>query len=79
MALSQESIARIHALRNKAQSTPLTDEELREAILLIRSDRVGAAVASAASKQRKSAAKTPVDVGSLLAGFAADGQGDLLQ
>ena len=71
MALSQESMQRIHALRNAALSRELSDDELREAITIMRQDRIGAAVVSATAKTRATAAKTPVNVDDLLSRLGA--------
>lgn len=64
--MSPEQQARIQALRAKAREGTLTLEESREAIILLREDRVAASATSAASKARK-APKAPVNSDDLLA------------
>lgn len=53
MALSIEAQSRIAHIREKVKSNTVTKEELREAIALMREDRVGAAAVSAKAKARK--------------------------
>lgn len=69
MALSQEAQARIGVLREKARNNTITQDEMREAIQMMRQDRVGAATASAGAKERKATAskkKAPVNSDDLL-------------
>lgn len=65
MALSPEAQARVQLLRQRSREGTLTDEEAREAIILLRQDRVAAAAASAKSKAKKAAA-APVNSEDLL-------------
>lgn len=64
--MSPELQSKIALWRQKAVQGTLTQEEMREAILALRADRVGAAVASAASKRSKAKAEIP-DADDLLA------------
>jgi hypothetical protein len=64
MALSQHANERLAALRAAGRERPLTMEEMREAIKIMREDRTGAAATSAASKATKSAAKTKKNIDS---------------
>lgn len=57
MAQSPEVIQRLAELRQKSRDNTLTMEEMREAITLLRNDRVGAHAVSARAKATKSAAK----------------------
>ena len=63
--MNAETQAQISIWRAKALAGTLTHEEMREAITLLRQERVGAAKTSAASRERK-AAKAPVDADALL-------------
>lgn len=67
MLQSPESIQRINYLRGQSRIRELTNEELMEAITLMRQGRVGAAVASGKAR----ASKAPVDTEAML--------GDLLK
>lgn len=64
--MSPELQSKIALWRQKAVNGTLTQDEMREAILALRADRVGAAVASAASKRSKAKAEIP-DADDLLA------------
>lgn len=64
--MSPELQSKIALWRQKAVQGTLTQEEMKEAILALRADRVGAAVASAASKRSKAKAEIP-DADDLLA------------
>lgn len=59
-------IQRIAELRSAARTRELSNEELREALSLMRQGRVGAAQASATSKAKKA----PVDADALLGELA---------
>lgn len=60
---SSETESRLAQLQAIAQQRDLTSEEEKEAIKLIREDRVSAAYASKASKEKK----TPADGNAVLA------------
>lgn len=62
---SAETTARLQALRAIKQERPLTTEEQKEALRLIRSDRTSAAYASKASKEKTAS----VDGNVVLKGF----------
>lgn len=64
MALSAEMNERLAVLRNKARENTLSQEDMREAIKIMREDRVGAAASSAASKARTSTARAKKNVDS---------------
>lgn len=64
--MSPELQSKIALWRQKAVQGTLTQEEMKEAITALRADRVGAAVASAASKRSKAKAEIP-DADDLLA------------
>lgn len=57
MAQSQETIQRLAELRQLSRENKLTMEQMREAITLLRNDRVEAHATSAKAKATKSAAK----------------------
>lgn len=57
--MSPELQSKIATWRAKAVNGTLSPEEMKEAILALRADRVGAAVASAASKRTKAKAEIP--------------------
>lgn len=57
--MSPELQAKIAIWRAKALDGRLTKEEMAEAILALRADRVGAAVASATSRRAKAKAEIP--------------------
>jgi len=63
--MTPETQAQIGIWREKALAGTLTQEEMRDAIILLRQERVGAAKTSAASREKK-AAKAPVDADALL-------------
>ena len=50
---------RIALLRAKAAANQLTEQEMAEAIILMRAERVGAAVASETSRRKKAIAEIP--------------------
>jgi hypothetical protein len=64
--MSPELQSKIALWRQKAVQGTLTADEMKEAITALRQDRVGAAVASAASKRSKAKAEIP-DADDLLA------------
>lgn len=64
MAISPEMQAKMAEWRQKARDNTLTKEEMKEAIKLMRTERVGAAATSAASKTRKSAATAKKNIDS---------------
>lgn len=66
MALTPEVQARIQLLRVKALDNTITQDELREAIKLLRADRYTVASASAKGKAAKAAKAAPVDTDALL-------------
>jgi len=57
--MTPETQAKIAQWRVKALDGTLTIEEMREAIIALRGDRLGAAHASAASKRKKAIADIP--------------------
>jgi len=57
MAHSQETIQYLAELRQLSRENKLTKEQMREAINLLRQDRVAAHATSARAKATKSAAK----------------------
>ena len=65
MALSPETQAKVQLWRQKAREGTLSQEERREAIQLLRQDRIGAAQISTASRAKK-APKAPVNADDLL-------------
>jgi len=64
--MSPELQSKISIWRQRAINGTLTQDEMKEAILALRQDRIGAAVASAASKRTKAKAEIP-DADDLLA------------
>lgn len=68
MALTQAMNERLALLRAKARDNTMTQEDMREAIKIMREDRMGAAVTSAKAKERTatSRAKKNVDSDDLL-------------
>jgi hypothetical protein len=64
--MSPELQSKIALWRSKAVAGTLSADEMHEAILALRQDRIGAAVASAASKRTKAKAEIP-DADDLLA------------
>lgn len=65
MALSPETQAKVQLWRQKAREGTLSQEERREAIQLLRQDRIGAAQVSTASRAKK-ASKAPINADDLL-------------
>jgi hypothetical protein len=61
---SPETQAKIQLWRQKAREGTLTQEEMREAIVALRQDRVGASGVSAASREKKATAKAKKNVNS---------------
>lgn len=59
MAMTPELESKIAIWRARAINGTLTQEDMKEAILALRADRIGAAVASAASKRVKAKAEVP--------------------
>jgi len=66
--MSPEVNAKIQLWRQKAREGTLTQDEMKEAILVLRADRQGAASTSAASREKKAAgrAKAAINSDSLL-------------
>jgi hypothetical protein len=66
--MSPESIAQLAILREKSRAGTITLEEQKEALRIMREDRVAAATTSAKSKARKSdaAAKKAISSDDLL-------------
>ena len=64
--ISLELQQKIHNWRMRAADNSLTLDEMKEAILALRQDRIGASIASAASKRTKAKAEIP-DADDLLA------------
>lgn len=64
--MSPELQSKIALWRQKAVAGTLSPDEMREAILALRQDRIGASIASAASKRTKAKAEIP-DADDLLA------------
>lgn len=69
--MSPELQSKISIWRAKAAAGTLTQEEMREAIVALRADRVGAAIASDKSKRAKAKAEIP-DAGDLLKEMGLD-------
>ncbi|HQR20773.1 MAG TPA: hypothetical protein PKV98_07895 [Burkholderiaceae bacterium] len=69
--MSPELASKIATWRAKAIAGTLTQEEMREAIIALRADRVGAAIASDKSKRAKAKAEIP-DAGDLLKEMGLD-------
>lgn len=69
MAFSPELSMKIIEWRRLAAVGQLTSEQMKEAIEVLRQDRVGAHIASTTSRTKKAAATVPVDTDSLLAGL----------
>lgn len=59
MAQSVEMQQRIALWRQQAANGTLTDDQMREAVVLLREDRIGAQIASTKSKAKKAPAATP--------------------
>lgn len=59
MILSPEVASKIAIWREKAKTNTLTRDEMREAVKLMRADRVGAAAASTQAKAKKAKAEIP--------------------
>lgn len=66
--MEQATALRIAELRSKSLIEPLSIEEMKEAIALMRADRVSAASTSAKSRSKKGPAKE-IDAEDLLAGL----------
>lgn len=64
--MSPELQSKISIWRQRAINGTLTQDEMKEAILALRQDRIGASIASAASKRTKAKAEIP-DADDLLA------------
>lgn len=64
--MSPELQSKISIWRQRAINGTLTQDEMKEAILALRQDRIGASIASAASKRTKAKAEIP-DADALLA------------
>ena len=64
MALTPETSARIQLLRQKSRDGTITQEELREALAMLREDRAMSADTSAKSKARKSVAAEKKNINS---------------
>ncbi len=64
--MSPELQSKIALWRQKAVAGTLSPDEMKEAILALRQDRIGASIASAASKRTKAKAEIP-DADDLLA------------
>jgi hypothetical protein len=62
MAITAEGQAQVALWRQKAKEGTLTLEEMKQAIIFLRQDRMNAAATSSASKAKKA----PVDADSLL-------------
>ena len=65
MAISTETQARVAEWRAKALNNTLTVDDMREALRVMRGERVGAAAASDASRRKKAKIEIP-DAQSLL-------------
>lgn len=62
MAISPEAQAKVQLWRQKAKDNTLTLEEMKEAVIYLRQDRMAAAQTSSASKAKKA----PINSDSLL-------------
>lgn len=67
MALSAENTLSLQQLQAKVLAGQYTKEELRAGIAILRQDRVGAQIASTASRTATAAAKKTVDPTAVLA------------
>jgi uncharacterized protein YbaA (DUF1428 family) len=68
--MSQVITSQIQLWRQKVADGTITTDEMREAIAAIRKERVASSEKSTASRERKSAAKAPVDADAVLAKFS---------
>jgi hypothetical protein len=66
MPLSVENTARLQAFQAKSLQGTLTIDEQREAIAIIRQDRMAAQTSSTTSRTAKAEAAKPIDAGALL-------------
>lgn len=64
MAMTPETQAKIQLWRQKSREGTLTAEEMREAIAVLRQDRVGAAAISEKSREKKAATRAKKDINS---------------
>ena len=82
MALSVEETAKINALNALVfAGQPVSLEQLREGVSILRGNRVGAQIASTRSRSEKAKAAAPIDADAALKalmGNAADLKGGLL-
>lgn len=69
--MSPEQTARIQQIRARCLAGQSTIEEEKEAILILRGDRMAAQASSSKSRTKKAEDAAPVDTKSVLAGFAA--------
>lgn len=69
MPFSPEMSAMVAEWRRKAAANELSREEARNAVVLLRQDRVGAHIASTTSRTKKAASNAPIDTNALLAGL----------
>ena len=64
MALSPEAQVQVQLWRQKAREGTLTQDEMRQAIALLRQDRINAATTSAASREKKATTRAKKNVNS---------------
>ncbi len=57
--MSPELVSKIAIWRQHAAAGTLTQDQMKEAIMALRADRVGASIASAASQRKKAKAEIP--------------------
>lgn len=62
--MSPEVNAKIQLWRQKAREGTLTQDEMKEAILILRADRKGASATSAASREKKAAGRAKANINS---------------
>lgn len=73
MPLSAENTARLQTFQAKALAGTITPDEEREAITILRQDRIAAQIGSTKSRSAKAEAARPVDADAVLAGLKALG------
>jgi hypothetical protein len=64
MAQSPEIQAKIAVWRQKSLAGTLTQEEMREAIAILRQDRIGASVTSAGAREKKATTRAKASINS---------------
>lgn len=75
MAFTLEQTQFLNSVRQKARSDAASLDELREALRIMRQDRVAASTGSTASRTKKAAAAAPVNTDAVLDKLKALGAG----